>query len=332
MRVLCETSDEPTRRLLAQHGVLLKERIGGGSLSAVIRSRRHVAQALRGMDVLHVHTVRSLAVIAMLGPVRSWRRSVSTIHNPHQRSAVLMYLARRIVSLSDANRAHVRRSTLRLRNPAVILNATLGTPRLRSIHALVPVKLPPDSILFVGALHRRKGLDVLLDAMPMILRRVPDARLYVVGNRDDPGFERGAEERGVAHAAHFVGFVPDPRTYMLSASVFVLPSRQEGFGNVLTEARECGTPIVATRVGGIPEALSGGRAGLMVEPQAPSELADAIVSVLTDPNVAADLRRATQIDLDDMRTCRAEREYAEVYADVLPGRSGLLWSSARAHA
>lgn len=315
--LVCATTDEDTRELVERHGIVLVDGIGGASISSVFRSRQAIAQVLSDQEVLHMHTVRSLGVAAMLGPVRAWRRSVATIHNPHQRSSVLMYASRRLVTLSGSHQNHVIRQTLHVRHPTVILNGTAGTVRLIPVTKLLRVPLRPHSVLFVGALHRRKGLDVLLRAMRTVVDSVPDAHLYVVGNRDAPQFERMALELGIESHTTFEGFVRDPRTYMLSAQILVLPSRKEGFGNVLTEARECALPIIASNVGGIPQALSGGRAGMLVEVDNEKQLAEAIVAVLTNKAIAAKLRAATADGLEHMTPARACVEYRAVYAELI---------------
>ncbi|MGT2425245.1 glycosyltransferase family 4 protein [Amnibacterium kyonggiense] len=184
-----------------------------------------------------------------------------------------------------------------------------------------PKPLAGRAIVYAGALYRRKGVDVLLRAMPRVLREVPDAHLYLVGNRDNPEVEQLAHDLGLEAAVTFIGFHSDPREYMGSAEVFVLPSRAEGFGNVLTEARSMHVPIVASRVGGIPEALDGGGAGVLVEPEDEQRLAAAIVEILRDGSRAADLRRRAGADLDRFRVETAARAYLALYSHLVPRQS-----------
>lgn len=314
--VFCLVSDAPLRTLLAEHGIEVVEGLDATTPKALLASARRFARQLRRYDVVHVHTVRTTLLMLLAAPLHFLRRSVSTLHNPYQRSVFVMYLTRAIVSISGADQTYVRRRTRGLRRPTTILNGTLGSGRLPDVESVEPADLPEDSIVFVGAIYERKGVDVLLRAMLRIREAVPTARLFLVGNRDNPDMERLATELGLDDVVTWVGFCPDPRTYMKPAAVFVLPSRAEGFGNVLTEARSTGTPIVATNVGGIPEALSNGRAGLLVEPADEEGLSRAIVSVLTDPDLAARLRAAALDDLEGASVQRAAREYEAVYATV----------------
>ncbi|GAA4742043.1 glycosyltransferase [Modestobacter marinus] len=314
--VFCHSSDDPMRQLLAEHGIEVFEDFDASSPKALLASARSHARQLRSYEVLHVHTVRTTLLTMLAAPLHFLRRSVSTLHNPYQRSVFVMYLTRRIVSISAADRDYVHRRTRGLRRPTPILNGTLGSGRLPSVESVEPADLPGKPIVYVGAIYERKGVDVLLKAMQRIREAVPGAHLYLVGNRDNPAMERLATDLGLDDVVTWVGFSPDPRAYMKAASVFVLPSRAEGFGNVLTEARSTGTPIVASNVGGIPEALSNGKAGLLVEPEDEEGLAQAIVSVLTEDELAARLRVAALTDLESASVQRAAREYEAVYATV----------------
>lgn len=156
----------------------------------------------------------------------------------------------------------------------------------------------PGLILFVGRLSDVKGLDLLVEALARVRPDVPEAHVVAVG--DDWGARAAAEERakalGVGDAVTFPGRVaPDELVKLYNrARVFALPSRYEAFGVAPAEAIACGTPCVASRVGGLPFVI--GSAGLLVD-RTVDAFADALRSVLTDD---AEWRR-----LHD--TCIAER-------------------------
>jgi glycosyltransferase involved in cell wall biosynthesis len=162
---------------------------------------------------------------------------------------------------------------------------------------------PPetDSVLFVGALERVKGVDVLLDAWRLIRDRRPGARLVIVG--------RGSMETEVRRRAagepdvEIVGPVPREalRELLDAARVVVLPSRSEGLGRVALEASARARPVVASRVGGIPELVEDGETGLLVQPEDAAALAAAVVRILDDPAAATAMgergrRRALSLD------------------------------------
>jgi glycosyltransferase involved in cell wall biosynthesis len=96
-------------------------------------------------------------------------------------------------------------------------------------------------------------------------------------------YEAHARARGVADRVRFVGFHEDVRPAVADFDVLVLPSRQEPYGRSILEAMALGTPVVASRVGGVPEILSHGADALLVPPGDPAALAEALGSLLDDP-------------------------------------------------
>ncbi|HLI57126.1 MAG TPA: glycosyltransferase [Actinomycetota bacterium] len=151
-----------------------------------------------------------------------------------------------------------------------------------------PVPAPAaGDVLFVGALERYKGVDVLLDAWAPVHRAHPDCRLTIAG----AGCERlalkaQAAALGLGDAVSFPGtLAPEMVVAALDAAcLLVLPSRSEGLGRVILEAHARARPVVASRVGGIPELVEDGVTGLLVAPGNPDDLARALLGLLADPD------------------------------------------------
>jgi len=146
----------------------------------------------------------------------------------------------------------------------------------------------PRRILHIGKFDRNKSQDVLLAAFQMLLDRRLDCTLTMIGGN-------GPELESVRRAAAVFGAraqvlvdIDHQRIpgYMADADLFVLPSRAEAFGIVLIEAGASGLPVVATKVGGIPEIISDASTGLLVEPDDPPALAEAMARVLEDEALA----------------------------------------------
>ncbi len=138
-------------------------------------------------------------------------------------------------------------------------------------------------VVNVGALVAHKGQKFLIEAMPAVLREVPDAHLVVFGE----GELRGALERQIKHLSlekHVLlpGFREDVLSLMKSADLFVMSSITEGLGSAVLDAMAMGLAVVGTRAGGIPEAVVPGETGELVEPSEPKALAAAIVTLLKD--------------------------------------------------
>ena len=148
--------------------------------------------------------------------------------------------------------------------------------------------LPGPFALFAGRLASNLGLGSLLPAFGRLRRHDPTASLVLVGA--DGGqrafVERRARELGLEGAVRLVGFVEDESLLAAAfreARVFVLPSEYEAFGLVLLEAMAQGTPVVASRVGGIPEFVEDGSAGRLVPPGDAERLAEALLALWDDP-------------------------------------------------
>lgn len=157
-------------------------------------------------------------------------------------------------------------------------------------------------ILALGRMARNKGYDLLIHALPSILRRVPEARLLLAVGSTCPTSEEQqmlTELRELAHQLEvspkvvFRDYIPDAQLpdYYRAADVFALSSRYEPFGMTAVEAMACGTPTVITTHGGLWEEIEWGRDALYSDPEDPEAFGHAICCVLTYPAVAESLAR-----------------------------------------
>jgi glycosyltransferase involved in cell wall biosynthesis len=156
------------------------------------------------------------------------------------------------------------------------------------------------TVLFVGGLEPRKGLEYLLHAMEYVLQEVPDAKLIAVaktgfrGTDEWPWFETLSNRLGIKDSMDFRESVSQKTLldFYSRANVVVLPSKTEGWGLSLMEAMALQKPVVASRAGGIPELVRHGVDGLLVRPGDVRGLADAIVKLLKDRRLSARMGRA----------------------------------------
>jgi glycosyltransferase involved in cell wall biosynthesis len=177
----------------------------------------------------------------------------------------------------------------------------LGVDSLRYRHGPVPASVRQryrladgaPYVLYVGSDDPRKGVAGLLRAFARVTRAVPGATLLKVGavsHRDERrAHQRAAGALAIAHAVRFLDHVPEadlPWLYNASA-VAVLPSSYEGFGLPVLEAMACGTPVVCAAAAALPEVA--GDAAVLVPPGDAVALGEALVRVLTDPALRADL-------------------------------------------
>lgn len=144
-------------------------------------------------------------------------------------------------------------------------------------------------ILFVGRLASNKGLMVLADAAAAVLKEYPDVKFVLVGEDESmkEKLEKKLKATDLLSNFLFTGHIDDENVFRSAygaCELLVLPSEYEAFGLVLAEAMAAGKPVVATRVGGVPEVLGKNKTtGILVDYGDPDGLADAVMELLSDP-------------------------------------------------
>jgi glycosyltransferase involved in cell wall biosynthesis len=216
-----------------------------------------------------------LDLATRLSARRAARILVVSEHTRREVIGLLGIPADRVVVTPNAARAHFRPP-----QPAAL--AAFRTQQ----------GLPERFVLYVGTLEPRKNLTTLLDAYAEVARRYPQVPLLIGGGKGwlyDAVFRR-LDELGLREQVRFVGYLDedDLPLWYAAASVFVFPSIYEGFGMPPLEAMACGTPVVTSDSSSLPEVVAD--AGLMASPHDPAAFAGAISRLLSDPELAHDLR------------------------------------------
>lgn len=188
-----------------------------------------------------------------------------------------------------------------------------------------PAPLPagvaaPGYLLSVGTLEPRKNLALVLEGYAQLTRALPAAPpLVVVGGAGWKTQDLGAiaAELGVADRIVRLGYVSDAQLYSLysHAAVLLYPSRYEGFGFPLLEAMGCGCPVITSSSSSLPEVV--GAAGILIDPERPRQLALALELLLTQPALAAEMRRAGLARASQFSWERCARETIAVYRELI---------------
>jgi UDP-glucose:(heptosyl)LPS alpha-1,3-glucosyltransferase len=267
-------------------------------LPAAVRPLALAALAARvaaaGWDVVQSHerTLRQDVYRAGEGSHRAYLDAVAPTASRRLRHRVMLALERRvfartpqIVAISQAGRAEIARlhgvADERL---SVVYNGVdleRFHPRLRAAHreaARAEAGLQPSAwtLLFAGSGFERKGLDVALQALPLLGDSA--ARLVVIGRGDVARYRALARELGVADRVVWLGVRADIERWYAAADVLVLPTRYEPFGNVHLEGLASGLPVVTSRAAGGAEVVNA-RCGAVVDPRSPDALAAAVAGV-----------------------------------------------------
>jgi glycosyltransferase involved in cell wall biosynthesis len=207
-----------------------------------------------------------------------------------------------------------------------------------------PVELPADlpayrdgatNVVFLGRLWKKKGVFDLVRAVPIVQKRVPEARFFLAGDGEIDAVRALAVSLGVSEAVQLPGWIdgPDKTSLLANAGVLVLPSYFEGLGLCVLEAMAHGVPVIASRVGGIPDLIENGKTGLLVDPGDVAGLAGGLVALLRDAELRKQLRVAAferlrqgysvEVIFESVRQCYFE---AGVAVDRVPGDLALQWT------
>lgn len=291
----------------------------------VFRLARYVRD--QRIDIVHTHNTKPLLYAGPAARLAGAKAVIHTRHGQRHRSTPRQNLlfklaarcADRMVCVSEDSRRLCRhegvdpRSTHRIWNGIDPDHFSFKGPSARG------------PAVFVGRLSIEKDVATLLKATAMIVGTHPTFRLQIAGAgscRTD--LSALADSLGLKGHVDFLGNVSDIAELLGRASMFVLPSLTEGLPLTVLEAMACGLPVVATRVGGTPEAVEHGVSGLLCEPQVPGQLAQAMQRLWNDPALGRKMGLAGRqrvTERFDVRTMVSR--YESLYEEVLGGSIAL---------
>ena len=297
-------------------------RILMGPVSAS-RVRRWVRDG--DFDVIHAHeptspSVSLLACLAANGPL------VATYHtsNPRSRTLVVLQSALQLalekvwanIAVSEAAR---RTIVEHLGVDAVLIPNGVDIATFAAAEPLEALESPVPTILFVGRIDEpRKGLAVLLEALPEIARALPSVRVLVAGPGDVEEVESDMNP-AIRDRVHLLGLVSNaekPRLFR-TADVYVAPNTgQESFGIVLLEAMAAHTPVVASDIDAFRRVLGDGRAGSLFRNEDAADLAKVMIEVLGSPSARAGMSAAGWKVVQQYDWSTVTAEIMQVYETV----------------
>jgi D-inositol-3-phosphate glycosyltransferase len=306
-------------------------------------------------DVIHSHYWLS----GRLGLLFADRWGVPLVSTFHTLAQLKNRVAETAAEREQVVRYEIERRTMAGSDRIVALTAVDRGQMIRHYGALAPIDVIPGGtdperfrprpragarqalglsdpdgkvVLFVGRIQRLKGLEVLLRAFARL--RDLDAQLVVVGGQRGIGQESReigrvqhlAAKLGVADRTRFVGAVAHEQLplYYAAADVTVMPSSYESFGLVAVESLACGTPVVATRVGGLSSIVRDGENGLLVAWRHADLFADRLRQVLTDERLREHLAAHARESVLRYSWQRIADDHLALYAEVRTARQARL--------
>ncbi|MBN0974654.1 MULTISPECIES: glycosyltransferase family 4 protein [unclassified Gordonia (in: high G+C Gram-positive bacteria)] len=297
-----------------------------------LRLRRWVAE--NGFDVLHVHepnspSISMLSLMVASGPI------VTTFHTATSKSlwlsvfqGILRPYHERIAGKIAVSELARRWQMESLGSDAVEIPNGINVASFADAEPLEGYPHPGGTILFLGRFDEpRKGIDVLMRALPAVVERFPYVRVLVVGGGNQAALRRRAGP--LAEHLVFLGQVDDATKAraLASADVYCAPNLGgESFGIVLVEAMAAGAAVIASSLNAFRRVLDDGRAGRLVETGSPDQLAAGLVELLADPEARADLVAAGRIRADKYDWSRVADQILRVYDTVTVGAGPVVVS------
>lgn len=177
-----------------------------------------------------------------------------------------------------------------------------------------------NNILFVGRLEKVKGVRYLIEAVPLIIKKVPNIQLYIVGDgQEKDSLFKLVNDIRLSSNIHFIGWQKsdDLKRYYRKASVVIIPSIwPENFPTVCLEAISIGRPVIGTKVGGIPEIVDDKVNGYLVKPKDSGQIAEKVIKLLLDKNLLKFMSKNSRIKSEKYNVNNYVTEIEEVYQNI----------------
>lgn len=244
-----------------------------------------VTRATRGASLVHVHEGRSVYAAYLRSllsdtPYVITRRVNNPIrnhwiaHKAYRRAAYVAAVAPQVAEIVRAYDAAIPVRVVHSGSSGL----TVDERRAAAIRAELEGKLV---VGHVGALdNAQKGQEYIIAVARELERSHPDVQFMLVGGGEDEAALKAAAA-GLTNLT-FTGFVNNVGDFLAAFDVFILPSNREGIGSILLDAMEQGLPVIASRVGGVPDIVHDGVNGLLIEPASTGQLRDAILKLRAD--------------------------------------------------
>ena len=235
--------------------------------------------------------------------------------------SLLLHMGAVVIVLSTRMQRYLVEHNFSLPSTRLVPN---GVDIERFKPALLPQEGSSKTVVCVSKMRYEKGIDALLQAWRLVHEQVPDARLILVGSGPiQPQLTQLADALGISASVEFAGLQGDVPAQFQRGTIAILPSRWEGMPNALLEAMACGMACVATRVSGSEDLIQEGVNGLLVEPDDYDAMAQALLTLLRDPQRAATYGKAARAMVEQHYTLQQIIDmYTDIYHHLITPKGG----------
>lgn len=281
-----------------------------------------VFQATRGVDVVHAHDGRSVYGAYLRSLVSGTAYIVTRrVNNPigdhwfahaaYRRAGFVVSVAQEIAQVVERFDSQIRSQVIHSASSGFIVDSSKSA-------AIRNAFTDKFVIGHVGALdNRQKGQEYIIEVARELQSSNPEFEFVLVGDGDDEQTLKTA----AADCSNitFTGFVDNVGDYLAAFDLLILPSNREGIGGILLDAMEQALPVIATRVGGIPEIVRDGSNGILIESGRPEQLKSAILSLASSPQLRRTLGECGREFAKDFTPAIMAKKYLGLYKSLLPG-------------
>ncbi len=311
------------QRLVARKGDKLAARcgdIGNLQIAEVLPNPLLAAIAARGTSLVHAHEARAVYSGWLMKRLRKTpyllTRRIEHASRDTRLRVKAYRAADRVVAISQSIARTVELHYPEMHCPIVpSAHADMANAHTEA-SALRPDLKGKTIIGHMGELdHSHKGQRTIIAAARRLRESHPELHFLLLGvGKDETEFRRAAEG---LNNIEFIGFVDNVAPYLARFDLFVYPSLHEGLGSSLLDALSFGLPIVATRVGGIPELIEHEVNGLLIAPEQPGELVAAVQRLSSDADLRESMRRKNRAKASRYSAAHMAASYEAIYREIL---------------
>ena len=280
----------------------------------ILRLARLIKQ--NSIDVVHTH-LSTASLLGALAARLAGKPSIAHVHGLN--TATCFKYSTLIIAVSNAVKQHLCVQGLSPEKIRVVHNG-VDLQKFEPMN-VNDAKLKMDygeksPILGVfGRLSSEKGQRVAIEAMFLLLKDYPNARLVLAGNgKDLDDLKMTAQALGIGDNVQFAGFVNDVRCMMSACDAILVPSLKEGFGLAAVEAMALERPVIASNIGGLSEIVLPNETGLLVAPNDPNAIAESARKIIKDPDIAQSMGKRGRTRVEE--NFNSEKQMKQVFSII----------------